>query len=279
MNKTLYISDLDGTLLDNESRVSRRSAEIISELSHRGALISVATARTPATVVPLLSETFTTPPFIVMTGAALWSRGNDCFIPPVATLAADDFLLSYVILEELGIRPFTYFVNSDGRTLDVYHATAMNSAERDFYEPRKNLTLKRFRLGEEIPASKIDNCALLFATGNRREIEEAAEAIRHRSECSVSVYGDIFNPDQGLVEIFAPGVSKANAVAELKKRAGADRLVVFGDNLNDLSMMEIADVSVAVENGVEEVRRRADIVIGSNSEDAVARFIEFDFLK
>ena len=72
--KTLYVSDMDGTLLGADSRVSPRSAEIISRLSRRGALITVATARTPATVVPLLADTYTSIPAIVMTGAAMWNR-------------------------------------------------------------------------------------------------------------------------------------------------------------------------------------------------------------
>ena len=72
--KTLYVSDMDGTLLGRDSRVSAASAEIISDLSRRGALITVATARTAATVVPLLSSTFTLPPAIVMTGVAFWNR-------------------------------------------------------------------------------------------------------------------------------------------------------------------------------------------------------------
>ena len=53
--------------------------------------------------------------------------------------------------------------------------------------------------------------------------------------------------------------------------------MVFGDNLNDLSMMAVADLSVAVGNAFPQVKEAADIVIGRNDEDAVARFMEEDF--
>ena len=53
--------------------------------------------------------------------------------------------------------------------------------------------------------------------------------------------------------------------------------MVFGDNLNDISMMKVADVAVAVENAYPEVKDVADIVIGRNIDDAVVNFIEKDF--
>ena len=64
---------------------------------------------------------------------------------------------------------------------------------------------------------------------------------------------------------------------ELKKSVGADRLVVFGDNLNDLPMFAVADVAVAVENAFTEVKEHADVVIGPNYTDSVANYILHDY--
>ena len=85
--RTLYISDLDGTLLGADSRVSQRSTAILNELVRRGVMFTCATARTPATVQPLLSgirqSVFTDAegmqrplPAIVMTGAGMWNRAE-----------------------------------------------------------------------------------------------------------------------------------------------------------------------------------------------------------
>ena len=49
--------------------------------------------------------------------------------------------------------------------------------------------------------------------------------------------------------------------------------VCFGDNYNDMSMILSADIGVAVSNACEELKRNADIVIGTNDEGAVAEFI------
>ncbi len=49
--------------------------------------------------------------------------------------------------------------------------------------------------------------------------------------------------------------------------------MVFGDNLNDLPMMRVADVAVAMENALPEVKAEADVVIGRNTEDSVPKFV------
>ena len=57
--KTLYITDLDGTLLDANSQVSTEAVEVLNPMLDDGLLFTVATARTPATVVPMLSQLHT----------------------------------------------------------------------------------------------------------------------------------------------------------------------------------------------------------------------------
>ena len=59
----------------------------------------------------------------------------------------------------------------------------------------------------------------------------------------------------------------------LARQLGADRIVAFGDNINDLPMMHEADLAVAVANARDKVKDAAHIVIGPNTDDSVARFI------
>ena len=92
--------------------------------------------------------------------------------------------------------------------------------------------------------------------------------------CSVMVYHDIFDESEGYLEIFTAGTSKAAAIRKLAREVGAGRVVVFGDNRNDIAMMQAADHSVAVGNAFPEVRAAASEVIGPNTADSVARWIE-----
>lgn len=273
---TLYISDLDGTLLSTDSRISERSSEIISELTGEGGLITVATARTPATVVPLLAGSATSVPAIVMTGCAFWDRAEGRFFD-AHFLPEADVVEALDICRRHGVHPFVYVMADDGRTLDVYHGGgALNKAEDNFYQERSRLVLKRFHLGTPAPARALHFGMLFYAMGPRESIAPAAEAIRQGSECSICCYPDIFNPEVYNLEIFPPGVNKASAVRKLKAITGAQRLVVFGDNLNDLSMLAEADVAVAMGNALPEVKEAATVVIEPNYTDAVARFIADD---
>ncbi|MDE7385589.1 MAG: HAD hydrolase family protein [Muribaculaceae bacterium] len=269
--RTLYVSDMDGTLLDNNSLVSPGTAAIISDLSRHGALITVATARTPATVEPLLAHTYTRCPAIVMTGAAMWDRDSRQLIneqlptPGVAHDICREF-------DEAGIDPFIYTVANRSH-LDVYHGCTMSPGEDDFYQSRRHLELKKFHIGARPADGEWDRTILIFSIGDTDRIKALADRLTARGDCSVSCYPDLLSPRRSLLEVFAPGVSKANAVRRLAGLTGADRVVVFGDNLNDLSMMEVADLAVAVDNAFPEVKEAADTVIGPNSANAVAHFI------
>ncbi len=274
--KTLYVTDLDGTFLTPDSRVSSVSASIVSRLSREGAMITVATARTPATVEPLLADTYTRLPAIVMTGATLWDRDakdyvDSRFIEPetVAEIARR--------AERHGVNPFVYTLPADD-IMQVYHSGSMSVHDEKFVQERVSLSLKRFNLGvDRVVDLMRKRVILFFAMGSIESINSLADDLRANVPCSVSNYVDIFGKDVGIIEIFAPGISKAAAVRKLACDYDARRVVVFGDNLNDLSMMAVADLSVATGNALPEVKRRADIVIGRNDEDAVARFIDADF--
>lgn len=291
MNNTLYITDMDGTLLGTDSKVSARSAAILAELSEQGAMVTVATARTPATVVPLLAGCQMTVPAIVMTGAALWNWGSDrCLRHKTGIetsghfedehyISREDMEILDLAFQAAGVHPFRYIRRSDADALTVYHSETMNTAERVFYEERARLFLKHFELHRPVGVDERGRCMLCFAMGEYDAIEQIGAVIARSTQCSYSLYPDTYDRSIGLLEIFGGGVSKAAAVNRLRRRLGADRVVVFGDNLNDLPMMQCADVSVAVANALADVRASADIVIGPNSEDSVPRFIAEDYTR
>lgn len=266
----LFVTDMDGTLLGSDSRVSGESSDIISALSREGVPVTVATARTPASVEVLMEATRTDIPAIVMTGAALWDRSSKRYVDPVyPSLGAVADALA--LFAAKGLCPFVYVLGEDGE-LDVFHREEMNAFERGFYEERRSLVLKRFIFEkDDICFVPREGTILVFAMGIAGLVEEVAGVLRLDPRLSVSCYRDIFNKDIAFLELFASGVSKAAAVRRLSTRIGAERVTVYGDNLNDIPMFGVANDAVAVSNALPEVKEAAARVIGPNTDSSVAR--------
>lgn len=70
--QTLYITDLDGTLLGADGRISAESVSILAPMLRQGLPLTVATARSPATVVQLLQALPIALPAVLMTGTILY---------------------------------------------------------------------------------------------------------------------------------------------------------------------------------------------------------------
>lgn len=276
MTKTLFVTDLDGTLLSTDSKVSPRSAEIITECVRRGALFTCATARTPATVEVLLRHTLTSAPAIMMTGAATWDLRSHRFI--TTHLIDDDTAARCTeICRRHGLLPMIYTVTSDER-LDVYVHGRPEGPSEKFIADRQHLQYKRFHMLPLTDAPDFyPRTIIIFVIGDAAVIKAAAEEMSDMEGCTAVPYPDIFNPRVAMIDIYAAGVSKAEAVMKLKKDMGADWLTVFGDNLNDIPMMRVADCAVAVENALPEVKAAAHEIIGPNTSDSVAKYILKDF--
>lgn len=270
---TLYATDLDGTLLGENALLSHHTARAFNALQHRGANITFVTARTPATVEGIMAEVEPKLPGVVMTGAAIWNPVKRIY-EQVIYHKPSDVRKIIDICREMGVTPFVYTLPFGSNQLIVYHeAKDMNEIETTFVRDRQVSDLKRFELHKALPAEGEVQVVLFFAMGDPELIRATAEKVREATDCYASWYPDTYHPGIALLEIFAPGVSKAAGLSRLKRMLGADKVVAFGDNLNDIPMLQAADIGVAVANAHPQVRAIADVVIGANTEDAVIRYI------
>ena len=78
--KTLFLSDLDGTFLNSKGEISDLSREIISDLTDKGMLFTVATARTYATVTKMFEGISLPCPLVLMNGVTLYDPSENKII-------------------------------------------------------------------------------------------------------------------------------------------------------------------------------------------------------
>ena len=274
--KTLYVSDLDGTLLNNESVLSPGTVDTLNRIIEElGGLFSVATARTPATVVPLMQDVHATLPFIVIGGSAMWNPVTGAY---EHTRGIDDSTVNAVadVFDRHSAYPFIYRRHGSS-LLHTHHYGPLSVQEKRFIDERQHLPLKKFFLDDNDYRHNDDEALLIFSMNKYAVLKAIAEDLRANvPTCSVMLYHDIFDESEGYLEIFTAGTSKARAIRQLAQEVGADRVVVFGDNRNDIAMMQAADHSIATGNAFDEVKAAASEVIGPNTADSVALWIEHD---
>ena len=275
---TLYVSDLDGTLLGEDSQLSAVTVATLNRIiGELGGLFTVATARTPATVVPLMQQVHARLPFIVIGGSAMW---NPVTMSYEHTRGIDDMTVNAVadVFDRRGAHPFIY--RRHGKNLlHTHHYGPLSPQEERFIAERQHLPLKQFFLDDRDFRHSDDEALLIFSMNKYAVLKSIADNLRTSvPTCSVMVYHDIFDESEGYLEIFSAGTSKAAAIRDLARQLGAGRVVVFGDNRNDIAMMQAADFSVAVDNAFTEVKAVASEVIGPNTVDSVARWIETELL-
>ena len=247
---TLYVSDLDGTLLQPDARLSDTTVEILNREIAAGKLFTVATARTPATVAPILERVDMRLPAIVMTGE---------LVEVYRATQTPTFL--YTLVDDM---------------IHIYHIGPLSELERDFINERVGNRFKVLHIpedGNSILPARLDHVVLFYGMQPDRKAREAYERIREVRGIRPQFYHDIFGEEIGIIEAFSDKATKAEAMRAVAARYGADRTVAFGDNVNDLPMMLAADHAVAVANALQEVKEAADEVIGTNVSDAVANYI------
>lgn len=265
--KTLYVSDLDGTLLRSDETISPFTAQAINNLVANGMLFSYATARSYLTASRVTRGIDAKIPLIVYNGAFVVDNASgeilisNFFDSSVDTLL-DDLIAHdvYPIVYSLqnGKERFSYIQEKQTRGMKIFN----QSRAGDPRENQKPLDqLQDLHLGEKFVITCIDEPEKLEPLF--RKYRDAYHCIYHR---------DIYSGEQWL-EILPKGTSKSNALLQLKALLGCDRIIAFGDGKNDMDMFRLADYSCAMENAVPELKAIASQIIGSNDNDGVVRWL------
>ena len=264
--KTLYVSDLDGTLLRSDQRTSEYTNRTVNALVARGMCFSYATARSYLTARKVTAGMDASFPLIVYNGAFVRdNRTGELLLRNF--FAKDEAVRLIRELTESGISPIVYaFV--DGEEKFSYDRNAVNDATREFVLSRKGDSRDRpVSSPEDILAGEIFYITCIDTPEKLKPFHVKYDGTYH------CVYQrDIYSGEQWL-EIMPKNASKARAVRQLQELLGCGRLVVFGDGVNDLDMFEIADEAYAVENAVPELKAAATGIIGSNNDDGVAKWL------
>ena len=252
--------DLDGTLTNHDKVVTPRTRQALLLAESKGAIIILASGRPTYGIVP------------VAECLELEKRGG--------------YILSYnggnIVNAKTGEKLFSQFLPDAVIPILYKYAKEKNHALLGYAgneiitEMPEDQYVKEESRINKMNIRKVDNLldalephpTKLLMTGDPTDMLKAEEEL-------VEILGekmDIFRSAPFFLELVPKGIDKAQSLLRLLSKINltpAD-LMAFGDGYNDLSMLKLAGVGVAMANAAPEVRADADYVTLSNEEDGVA---------
>ena len=265
---TLYASDLDGTLLTPEGKLSAFSRNTINRLVKKGFPFTLATARSVASARPILAGLRLRLPCVMMNGVFLTDLITErhaavAYIPAETARRTVDTFLAH------GRPPFVYTC-PEKAGIDVVYTRLLHAYEENFAAQRK----ARYHSFRQVSDYAMGDHTVYINGIDRPEvILPLYEAVGKIPGLAAVCYPDNYDSRYYYLETFSHTAGKWQGLRRLAQMKGFDRIVAIGDNLNDLEMLTKAHRGVAVANAQPEALRAAQQVIGPNGADGVAHFL------
>lgn len=271
--KILYVTDLDGTLLNSKGFVSNESARIINELTKSGVEFAFATARSYFSMSAVTAGIKKKTPNIIYNGMFIVDAESGERLFDYGNYMRGECLAKAIsVLEEHDISPLVYAQKESGEKV-TWHSDKETTGMQRYFETRPNdIRLTPTKDRDELFGGDIFYLTCIQEHG-REKFKAAYDKLVTVDGLTVMLQQDIYYSDDCWLEITPSSASKALAIDFLKEKLDCDRLVVFGDGINDMSMFKIADECYTTENAVDELKEIATGVIGKNDDDAVAKWI------
>ena len=259
----LVASDIDGTILSHEGKISDRTVRAFHACRDAGVEVVFVTGRPPRWLHPLQDQLGHTGTVICSNGAVVWDLEADRMLSARA-LGLDAMFEVRRIIRQL--RPSALFA---AETLTGFHL------EPGFLENGSGRLLEEFKpapLHSTLtPTDSVVKFLAIVREGTADEfLAEVSPAVAHLAAATHSA------PNMALLELSLPGVNKAVTLAEYAASLGigAADVVAFGDMPNDIEMLRWAGEGYAMASGHPEAIRAAGQQAPHFDDDGVAQILE-----
>lgn len=267
MEKYLIALDLDGTLLTDEKTISERNKQAIAKARAEGHIVSIATGRPHRASIHYYNEMELDTPMVNFNGALIHHPKNhywDAIHSPMSIRTAHSILHT---CKELGVQNVLAEVRDDVY-LDQYDEELMQIFQTS--DTPINVGSLSTNLKDDPTSILIHPEIDKIQTLREQLTDKHAEVIDHRK----------WGAPWHVIEIVRAGLNKAVGLQKIAHyyHIPEERIIAFGDEDNDLEMLEYAGVGVAMDNAISELKDVANYTTHSNEGDGIACFLE-DFLK
>ena len=252
--------DLDGTLTNHEKVVTPKTREALLQAASQGAVIILASGRPTYGIEPVAEclELQKRGGYILS-----YNGGN------IVNAKTGEKLFSQFLPDEVIPELYAY-AKEHGHALLGYAGNEIITEMPDdqYVKEESRINKMNIRKVDNLFESLEPHPTKLLMTGDPTLMLKAEEELVEKLGDRM----DIFRSAPFFLELVPKGIDKAKSLTRLLTKIDltpAD-LIAFGDGYNDLSMLKLAGMGVAMENAAPEVRAEADYVTLSNEEDGIA---------
>ena len=265
----LVAIDLDGTLLTSDKRVTENTIKTLKKVIEQGVIVVIATGRPLLGLDTVIKEVPRSPYLLTTNGARIVNTETgevilEKLIPHEVVLDIFDVLKKYDCVKEIFYKGQGFVDTEEFERIHLYHM--MPEMIEYFQRTRKPTP----NLIEYIKQTKgnADKAQAIF-----RDMKVREQVWRELDDLNELNLADSLHYN---IEINAKGVEKGSSLEFLADDLGIlhEEVMAIGDGANDVRMLEVAGIGVAMGNAKEEIKRVANVVTTSNDEDGVARAIE-----
>jgi Cof subfamily protein (haloacid dehalogenase superfamily) len=256
------VVDLDGTLLNDDHKMGERSRKALQQTTEKGVQVILATGKTRESAEDLMAELGLNTPGVFVQGLLIYdAEGN---IKQEQHMDAKTLRRAIQYAESAGFEIIAYSRNR----LLVKRETPGISWISDFGEPAPQVVGS---LLNKLDTTKINK--IMIVGGDKKKLNAMRWQLNQQIGTNASF---TFISLVDALEVLPKGASKGNAVRTLLRDMNIDPLNVMaiGDGENDLDMLKIAGLGIAVENADEKLKEVAQDVVSSNNDDGVAEALE-----
>lgn len=272
--KTLFVSDLDGTLLTKEERVSEYSRDRLNKMIDCGLLFTYATARSRESARRAVEGLNLNIPVVLYNGGLIFHPQTGEILNSVL-FGEEEKGFVYSVLLRYGIQPFVFGETKDRSRERVSWVEGRESAGMRRYLLRRQRDSRM--LGVKGEEELLGGSVFYFkCIGPKELLEGAWNELKYDSRFICIFHQETYQSDFWM-EISPREATKANGVKKVKSYLGCEKTVCFGDTSNDSDMFDVCDEKYAVMNADEWLKNKSTGVIGYCEEDGVAKWLEANF--
>ncbi len=259
----LIAIDLDGTLLNGEKNITERTKAVIYEAKKQGHHVAIATGRPYRASVRYYRELALDTPIVNFNGAFVHHPLDHSFGTYHSPMELETAKTIVASCHEISVKNMIAEVIDDVylHQHDELIMQNMIMGNSSIYTGGIHTNLK------DHPTSLlIHPHEEQLATLRAMLKEQHAEMIEHR----------VWAAPLNIIEIVRAGLNKAVGLKRLAEHFNVpqERIIAFGDEDNDLEMIEYAGTGVAMGNAIDQLKNIANETTITNEEDGVARFLE-----